>query len=241
VNLAKGLALAWNLPLIGVNHLEAHIYANWLGPDTPSFPLIALIVSGGHTDLVLMKDHGAISRLGSTRDDAAGEAFDKVARALGLGYPGGPAIEQASRSGSPRYKLPRAWLRGSDDFSFSGLKTAVVRLAEELGVPAGPGAESVTADIAASFQQSVVDVLAAKTGTAAVREGVGQILLAGGVAANALLRETILRRSPTPVLIPEPILCTDNAAMVASCGYFHLLAGEVHGWDLDVLPGLKLG
>ncbi len=240
VNLAKALALAWDLPLIGVNHLEAHIYANWLGPDPPAFPLIALIVSGGHTDLVLMKDHRAISRLGSTRDDAAGEAFDKVARALGLGYPGGPAIEQASRGGSPRHRLPRAWLKGSDDFSFSGLKTAVVRLADELGVPRGPGTEAVAADIAASFQQSVVDVLAAKTCAAADREGVGLILLAGGVAANALLRETILHRSPTPVLIPEPVLCTDNAAMVASCGYFHLLAGESHGWDLDVLPGLKL-
>ena len=241
VNLAKALALAWDLPLIGVNHIEAHIYANWLGPETPAFPLIALIVSGGHTDLVLMKDHGAISRLGSTRDDAAGEAFDKVARALGLGYPGGPAIEQASRGGSPRHRLPRAWLKGSDDFSFSGLKTAVVRLADGLGVPGGPGTEAVAAEIAASFQQSVVDVLAAKTCAAAAREGVGLILLAGGVAANALLRETILHRSPTPVLIPEPVLCTDNAAMVASCGYFHLLAGESHGWDLDVLPGLRLG
>jgi N6-L-threonylcarbamoyladenine synthase len=241
VNLAKALALAWDLPLIGVNHLEAHIYANWLGPDTPGFPLLALIVSGGHTDLVLMRGHGAIARLGSTRDDAAGEAFDKVARALGLGYPGGPAIERAARDGSPRHRLPRAWLKGSDDFSFSGLKTAVVRLAEGLGLPDAPGAERVAADIAASFQGAVVDVLAAKTCAAAVREGVGQIIVAGGVAANALLRETLLRRSPVPVLIPEPALCTDNAAMVASCGHFRLLTGEAHGWGLDVLPGLKLG
>jgi N6-L-threonylcarbamoyladenine synthase len=241
VNLAKALALSWDLPLIGVNHLEAHIYANWLGPDTPRFPLIALIVSGGHTDLVLMEGHGRISKLGSTRDDAAGEAFDKVARALGLGYPGGPAIEQASRSGSPHHQLPRAWLRGSDDFSFSGLKTAVVRLAEELGVTAGPGTDSLAADIAASFQQSVVDVLATKTCAAVRRHGVGQILLAGGVAANALLRETMVRRSPAPVLIPEPLLCTDNAAMVASCAYFRRPAADALRWDLDVVPGLKLG
>jgi N6-L-threonylcarbamoyladenine synthase len=241
VNLAKSLALAWNLPLIGVNHLEAHIYANWLGPDEPAFPLLALIVSGGHTDLVLMEDHGVFVKLGGTRDDAAGEAFDKVARALGLGYPGGPAIERASRDRAPHYRLPRAWLKGNDDFSFSGLKTAAVRLADELGVPDGPDTELVAADIAASFQHSVVDVLATKTCAAAVQHGVSRIILAGGVAANALLRETILRRSPTPVLIPEPGLCTDNAAMVASCGYFRLAAGQIDGWDLDVLPGLKLG
>ena len=241
VNLAKAIALAWDLPLIGINHLEAHIYANWLGQDTPVFPLIALIVSGGHTDLVLMKDHGELLRLGRTRDDAAGEAFDKVARALGLGYPGGPAIEQASREGIPRYRLPRAWLKGSDDFSFSGLKTAVVRLAEELGISTRPHPNSVAADVAASFQQAVVDVLVTKTMATASRHGAEQILLAGGVAANELLRETIVRRSPIPVLIPELALCTDNAAMVASCGYFHLLAGEVAGWDLDVLPGLKVG
>jgi len=241
VNSAKAIALAWDLPLIGINHLEAHIYANWLGQDIPVFPLIALIVSGGHTDLVLMKDHGELLRQGRTRDDAAGEAFDKVARALGLGYPGGPAIEQASREGIPRYRLPRAWLKGSDDFSFSGLKTAVVRLAEELAISTGPHPNSVTADIAASFQQAVVDVLVPKTMATASRHGAKQVLVAGGVAANELLRETIVRRSPIPVLIPELSLCTDNAAMVASCGYFHLLAGEVAGWDLDVLPGLKLG
>lgn len=241
VNLAKAIALAWDLPLIGINHLEAHIYANWLGQDIPIFPLIALIVSGGHTDLVLMKDHGELLRLGRTRDDAAGEAFDKVARVLGLGYPGGPAIEQAAREGIPRYRLPRAWLKGSDDFSFSGLKTAVVRLAEESAIPTGPYPNSVAADIAASFQQAVVDVLVTKTTATASRHGAKQVLIAGGVAANELLRETIVRRSPTPVLIPETALCTDNAAMVASCGYFHLLAGEVAGWDLDVLPGLKLG
>jgi len=241
VNLAKALSLAWGLPLIGINHLEAHIYANWLGPETPVFPLITLIVSGGHTDLVLMRDHGEIVRLGRTRDDAAGEAFDKVARVLGLGYPGGPAIESASEHGSPRYRLPRAWLKGSDDFSFSGVKTAVVRLAEELGVSTIRHPNSVAADIAASFQQSVVDVLVTKTSAAARSHRVRQVLLAGGVAANGLLRQSMLSRSPVPVLIPEPVLCTDNAAMVASCGYFRMLAGKVDGWDLDVTPGLKLG
>ncbi len=241
VNLAKALALAWDLPLIGINHLEAHIYANWLGEDTPVFPLLALIVSGGHTDLVLMSNHGELLLLGRTRDDAAGEAFDKVARMLELGYPGGPAVERASREGTPRYHLPRAWLKGSDDFSFSGLKTAVVRLAEELGISTMPHPNSVAADIAASFQRSVVDVLVTKTTAAANRHGVKQVLLAGGVAANELLRETVVRRLPTPVLVPDPVLCTDNAAMIASCGYFHLLAGKVAGWDLDVIPGLKLG
>lgn len=241
VNLAKALALAWELPLIGINHLEAHIYANWLGREAPVFPLIALIVSGGHTDLVLMRDHGDIIRLGQTRDDAAGEAFDKVARVLGLGYPGGPAIELASREGSPRYRLPRAWIKGSDDFSFSGPKTAVVRLARELGLSAMPDRDPVAADVAASFQQSVVDVLVTKTSAAAARHRVRQVLLAGGVAANELLRRTMVDRSPAPVLIPEPVLCTDNAAMVASCGYFHLPAGKFDGWDLDVAPGLKLG
>jgi N6-L-threonylcarbamoyladenine synthase len=241
VNLAKALALAWDLPLIGINHLEAHIYANWLGEESPAFPLLVLIVSGGHTDLVLMRDHGDLTRLGRTRDDAAGEAFDKVARVLGLGYPGGPAVEQASQGKTPGRRLPRAWLRGSDDFSFSGLKTAVVRLADELGIAGGPDGSSAAAGIAASFQESVVDVLVGKTVAAARRHNVKQILLAGGVAANRLLRESMARRSPVPVLIPEIDLCTDNAAMVAACGCFHLMRGNASGLDLDVLPGLKLG
>jgi N6-L-threonylcarbamoyladenine synthase len=241
VNLAKALALAWGLPLIGVNHLEAHIYANWLGEDKPFFPAISLIVSGGHTELVLLQGHGDIVRLGRTRDDAAGEAFDKVARALGLGYPGGPVIERATQGITPTYRLPRAWIKGSDDFSFSGIKTAVVRLAEELKISPSPNPNPLALDLAASFQQAVVDVLVTKTVAAAGKHGVNQILLAGGVAANKLLRETIARRSPIPVLIPAHILCTDNAAMVACCGYFRLLQGKVAGWDLDVVPGLSLG
>jgi N6-L-threonylcarbamoyladenine synthase len=234
VNMAKAIALARGLPLMGVNHLEGHIYANWLGKDSPpTFPLVCLIVSGGHTDLILMKGHGDYLRLGRTRDDAAGEAFDKAARILGLGYPGGPAIEEAARLGDASLPLPRAWLRGSDDFSFSGLKTALLRLVEG-------GKMSSAANAAASFQKAVVDVLVTKTIEVAKRHGVKQILLAGGVAANETLRNTMLSRSPLPVLSSPPILCTDNAAMIAACGYYPLASGKVSGWDLDVVPGLSL-
>ncbi|MBE0415699.1 MAG: tRNA (adenosine(37)-N6)-threonylcarbamoyltransferase complex transferase subunit TsaD [Dehalococcoidia bacterium] len=235
VNIAKAIALAQGLPLLGINHLEGHIYANWLEGRAPDFPLICLIVSGGHSDLLLMKGHGDYQPLGRTRDDAAGEAFDKVARILGLGFPGGPAIEQAALGGnSSLHRLPRPWLKGSDDFSFSGLKTAVLRLVADLSE------KSEKADIAASFQEAVVDVLVTKTVAAARRLGARQIILGGGVASNRPLRQMMAERSPIPVLIPSPILCTDNAAMIASCGYFHLKAGEISGWDLDVAPNLKL-
>jgi N6-L-threonylcarbamoyladenine synthase len=244
VNMAKTLALAKGLPLIGVNHLEAHIYANWLGRDTVSFPVICLIVSGGHSDLVLIKGHSNYVLLGRTRDDAAGEAFDKAARILGLGYPGGPAIEKAASNGNPTISLPRAWLEDSHDFSFSGLKTALLRLAEDGKISADTHPEDNmpgVADAAASFQEAVVDVLVTKTIAAAREYRVNQILLAGGVAANRCLRQTMLEKSPLPVLIPELILCTDNAAMVATCGYFRLRAGKEDGLDLDAVPGLKLG
>ena len=184
-----------------------------------------------------MRGHGDYVVLGRTRDDAAGEAFDKVARVLGLGYPGGPAIEQASREGTARHHLPRAWLRDSDDFSFSGLKTAVLRLAQELGTMD----RSTVADIAASFQEAAVDVLVAKTVEAAKRHQVNCILLSGGVAANLALRETMELRSPIPVLRPSPILCTDNAAMVSASGYFRLLSGQSDPWNIDVRPNLRLG
>jgi len=234
VNIAKAIALAKNLPLVGIDHLEAHIYANWLEGKKPVFPCLCLIVSGGHTELLLMRGHGDYLPLGRTRDDAAGEAFDKVARILGLGYPGGPAIEQAALNGNGAlHPLPRAWLKGSDDFSFSGLKTAVLRLVEEK--PKLP-----PADVAASFQQAVVDVLVTKTIAAAQRVGAKQVALSGGVAANRLLRQDLNGRSPLPVLVPSPPLCTDNAAMIASCGYFHLKAGHTSGWDLDVAPNLRL-
>ena len=232
-NAAKAIAFARDIPIVGINHLEGHIYSNWLAEAQPVFPALCLIVSGGHSDLILMKGHGRYTLLGHTRDDAAGEAFDKAARILGLGYPGGPAIDKASREGAPVIKLPRAWLKGTHDFSFSGLKTALSRLAE------GGQIEKV-ADAAASFQEAVVDVLVKKTATAARAYGVRQVLLAGGVAANSRLRQRLKEASPVPVLIPSLSLCTDNAAMVAACGYFKFQAGKRDGLDLDVVPGLKL-
>lgn len=240
-NFAKTLAFARGLPLTGVNHLEAHIYANWLGGDEPVFPSLCLIVSGGHSDLVLMAGHGRYSMLGRTRDDAAGEAFDKAARILGLGYPGGPAIEKASARGTKPHRFTRAWLPGTDDFSFSGLKTAVLHAARAQGITGDAGEPTEAAyDLAAGFQEAVVDMLSAKTAEAARREGVSQVLLAGGVAANRALRQAIVERSPAPVLCPDISLCTDNAAMVASCGYFRLKEAKTAGWDLDVTPNLKL-
>lgn len=242
VNTAKGLALGRGLPFVGINHLEAHIYANWLtterDPTDIGFPLICLVVSGGHTELVLMTNHGDYQRLGGTLDDAAGEAFDKVGRLLGLEYPGGPAIERAARQGdAASFPLPRSRLQGSWDFSFSGLKTAVLRLVRTLERRCDP---LPVADLAASFQFAVVDVLAEKTVSAARECGVHQILLAGGVSANQSLRESVCRRSVVPVLYPPPVLCTDNAAMVAAAGTRHLKAGHHSDWDLDVVPGLRL-
>jgi len=248
VNVAKAIALAKQLPLSGVNHLEAHIYANWLD-TTPhqtssseeekvKFPCLCLIVSGGHSDLVLMKGHGRFEKLGRTRDDAAGEAFDKAARILGLGYPGGPAIEEAANTGTPHFPLPRAWLKQSHDFSFSGLKTALWHLVQKEAILANP---ALVADAAASFQLAVVDVLLTKTIEAAKGLGVRQILLSGGVAANKLLRECFLNSSPVPVLFPPFHLCIDNAAMVATCGYHHFQNNQLSSYDLDVVPNLSLG
>ena len=238
VNVAKAIALAQELPITGVNHLEGHIYANWLGDSSPGsvpdFPLVCLIVSGGHSDLVLMRGHGDYVILGRTRDDAAGEAFDKAARILGLGYPGGPAIEQAARNGNTiSIQLPRAWLKGTSDFSFSGVKTALLRAVEK-------GMVSNGADAAASFQEAVVDVLVTKTVAVAKERRVKQILLAGGVASNESLRQRLAQNSSIPVLVPEPVLCTDNAAMIAACGYYRFQAGKIDGLDLDVIPSLRL-
>ena len=233
VNTAKALAFSRRLTIIGINHLEGHIYANWLSGETPELPAICLIVSGGHSDLVLMKDHGKYTVLGRTRDDAAGEAFDKAARILGLGYPGGPAIEKAAGEGKDTLALPRAWLRGTSDFSFSGLKTALLRLVEG-------GKVSSVYDAAASFQQAVIDVLVTKTLSVAREHRVRQIMLAGGVAANKALRVRFKESSTIPVLIPELILCTDNAAIIAACGYFSLKKGKMSNLDMDVIPGLTL-
>jgi N6-L-threonylcarbamoyladenine synthase len=235
VNTAKAISMSKTIPLTGVNHLEGHIYAKWISQNktSPEFPLLALIVSGGHSDLVLMKDHGIYELIGRTRDDAAGEAFDKAARILNLGYPGGPAIQKASESGTPSIDLPRSWIKGTNDFSFSGIKTALLRLEESKRI-------DNKLDAAASFQEAIAEVLVTKTINAAEEYGVKQIILAGGVAANKPLRERLVRESILPVLIPEIRLCTDNAAMIAACGFFRFLAGKIDGLSLDVSPGLKL-
>ncbi|MGQ9568702.1 MAG: tRNA (adenosine(37)-N6)-threonylcarbamoyltransferase complex transferase subunit TsaD [Anaerolineae bacterium] len=246
VNTAKAIAWARGLPLVGVNHLEGHIYANWLLTEPeptppPVLPTLALIVSGGHTELVLVRDHGAYWRLGGTLDDAAGEAFDKVARLLGLGYPGGPAIQRAAQEGDPTaFRFPRAHLGGSYDFSFSGLKTAVLRTVEALKQKGHPRFLPV-ADLAASFQAAVVDILVEKAARAAEAFRVQEVLLAGGVAANAFLRAEAQRRIPVPVRIAPPFLCTDNAAMVAAAGYFAYQSGRRAGLDLDVVASERLG
>ena len=246
LNLGKALAFAHRLPLVGVNHLEGHIYANWLEhpqlAEGDVFPMLCLLVSGGHSDLVFMQGHGSYQMLGRTRDDAAGEAFDKVGRMLGLGYPGGPAIEKLAEKSQEPYRFPRAWLKETFDFSFSGLKTAVLHAVRALGVEGGKGADEETiANMAAGFQQAVVEVLVAKTADAAVAYKAKYVLIAGGVAANKHLRGEISRRSPVPVLFPRPLWCTDNAAMIAACGCYRLRSGMLHGLDLDVAPGLKLG
>jgi N6-L-threonylcarbamoyladenine synthase len=250
VNYAKGLALGRSLPLVGVNHLEGHVYSLWLtARDTPiRFPVICLIVSGGHSEIVLIAGHGEYTLLGSTIDDAAGEAFDKVARLLGLPYPGGPSIERTAREGDPEaYDLPRA-LRGEGyHFSFSGLKTAVLRAVqtphEGKRLPKGesmnpdqlrPGVN--IPDVAASFQAAVVESLAEKTILAAGEHAVTEIWIAGGVSANQALRQAMTAASPIPVCFPPLKLCGDNAAMIASAGYFRYVRGFRDDLDMDVRP-----
>lgn len=295
LTVGKTLSLTYTLPFLGVNHLEAHIYANWLRQQhaselpsdsesawefqsgDPTFPLLSLVISGAHSELILMHGHSQYELLGQTRDDAAGEAFDKVARILGLDYPGGPAIQLAAQQAEEElqragktlalarktYRLPRAWLRGTYDFSFSGLKTAVLQLAEgaseqqypaevsgkkqasrytRMGISAQKSGVNVPL-LAASFQDAVVDVLAVKTRLAAQQYHVRQVLLAGGVAANTALRARLEQElEPLEIRLTYPPIafCTDNAAMIASAAFFHLLRGEQHGLDLDVDPGLSL-
>ena len=234
VNFAKSLVLARQLPLLGINHLEGHIYANWLSEELPDLPCLCLIVSGGHSDLILMEAHGSFRKLGSTRDDAAGEAFDKGARILGLPYPGGPSIQVAATGVTSSLTLPRAWLKDSDDFSFSGVKTALLYMVEEKK----DISTNWIGEAAAAFQDAIVDVLVTKTVQAALKLGVKQILLSGGVAANSELRRRMMADSPLPVSMPPPILCTDNAAMIGACAYYHFIGGQFDNEQLDVVPGL---
>ena len=240
LNLAKGLALGADLPLVGVNHLEGHLYSAWVynagetPPPEPQFPLMALLVSGGHTELNLMEDYLKYKRLGATLDDAAGEAFDKVARLLQLGYPGGPAIQKAAEEGDPAaIHFPRAWLEGSWDFSFSGVKTAVLREIKRLE---DEGKPIPVANMAASFQAAVVEVLLNKTLKAARQFGAKEILVAGGVSANKALRQAFQAQKEFPMHIPPLSLCTDNAAMVAAAGYFRFALGQTDGLEIDMLP-----
>ena len=247
VNAAKALAFTKNKNFLGVHHLEGHVYASWLEKIDPSsepgFPLLCLIASGAHTDLIVMSDHGKYNVIGRTRDDAAGEAFDKAARLLGLGFPGGPAIQKVAHNIKPEISLPRAWMGDTFDFSFSGLKTAVLHKAQEKGLypppPHGISADEV-AKMAAAFQEAVVDVMIKKAIRAVKDYKVKGLLLGGGVAANSLLREEAIKQSPVPVLIPSPVLCTDNGAMIAAAAYFRLRQGETHQFDLDPKSSLSM-
>lgn len=307
VNAAKALAFARQKPLIAVNHIEGHVYSNWLIPEAevakgesrgePRLPAVCLVVSGGHTELILMNGHGQYRLLGKTIDDAAGEAFDKAARILGLGYPGGPAIQKAAEGGDTnRFHFPRAQLKGTLDFSFSGLKTALLRKVEEYGFhaskpapwqrtegagtgdqgsvvadnghvaeprqgekPNAPPAVHVAhvttperqqpapttirelpvADLAASFQAAVVDVLAEKTAAAASQTGAREVLVAGGVAANSYLRDQLGQRLSVPFRYPPLVLCTDNAAMIAAAAYYRYADSRQYDFTLDIEPNAR--
>ncbi|MCA1216784.1 tRNA (adenosine(37)-N6)-threonylcarbamoyltransferase complex transferase subunit TsaD [Bacillus amyloliquefaciens] len=241
VNAAKALSFAHQIPLVGVHHIAGHIYANRLIGEL-QFPALALVVSGGHTELVYMKEHGSFEVIGETLDDAAGEAYDKVARTMGLPYPGGPQIDKLAAVGTDSIPLPRAWLEeGSYNFSFSGLKSAVINTLHN----ASQKNEVIPPeDLAASFQQSVIDVLTAKTSKAAKEYGVKQVLLAGGVAANKGLRAALQQEfshSGDPELIIPPLsLCTDNAAMIAAAGTVAFEKGIRGSYDMNGQPGLEL-
>lgn len=239
INTAKALAFAKNKPLIGVHHIAGHIYANRLIEEF-QFPLLALIVSGGHTELIYMEGHGKYEVIGSTLDDAAGEAFDKVARMLELPYPGGPHIDKLASFGKETIDFPRAWLGDSYNFSFSGLKSAVINKIHNANQRALPLYKE---DVAASFQASVVEVLTEKTFRAAKEYEVEQVIVAGGVAANKGLRRALDERfsnSNIPVLIPPLNLCTDNAAMIAAAGMIAYEEGRRSSWDLNANPSLKI-
>lgn len=240
---AKAIAFARNIPLVGVHHIEGHISANYIENQDLKPPFLCLVVSGGHTHLVRVKDYGEYEILGRTVDDAAGEAFDKVARAIGLGYPGGPKIEVAAREGNPNaIAFPRAKVNGSAyDFSFSGLKSAVLNY---INGEKMKGNEVNPNDLAASFQKAVVDVLVDHAMHAVDEYRPTAFAIAGGVASNGALREamrTACEKKKIPFYHPSPILCTDNAAMIGAAGYYEFISGQRSGWDLNAVPNLKLG
>lgn len=243
VSAAKAIAFATGKPLVGVHHIEGHISANYIENKQLEPPFACLVVSGGHTHLVMVKDYGEYEIIGCTRDDAAGEAFDKVARAIGLGYPGGPKIDRLSREGNPdAVKFPRAKVDGSDyDFSFSGLKSAVLNYlnsCEMKGIPVN------NADVAASFQKAVIDVLVEHSLHAVKEYGFEKFAIAGGVASNSSLRaafETACKNQKIAFFHPSPIFCTDNAAMIGVAGYYEYIKGTRSGYDLNAIPNLRLG
>lgn len=243
---AKAMAYAAGIPLLGINHLEGHIYANFLEHSDLEFPILTLLVSGGHTNLLLSKKHLDYEVLGSTRDDAAGEAFDKIARTLGLGYPGGPEIEKAAVAGDPNaFDFPRAMLEADSlDFSFSGLKSAVLNT---LNTAKMKGQTLDINDVAASFQKAVIDILVAKTKRALAKfPEIKTLALAGGVAANTSLRENLAQELDSlnnniRFVYPSLSLCTDNGAMISIAGYYHFLEGKYSSWKLNAIPGLGLG
>lgn len=243
VSAAKAIAFAAGKPLVGVHHIEGHISANYIENKDLEPPFICLVVSGGHSHLVVVKDYGDYEIIGRTRDDAAGEAFDKVARAIGLGYPGGPKIDRVSREGNPdAVVFPRAKVDGSSyDFSFSGLKSAVLNYLNSCEMK---GIEICQADVAASFQKAVIDVLVGHSMEAVSQYHLKKFAIAGGVASNSALRaafEEACRKKGLEFYHPSPIYCTDNAAMIGVAGYYEYIKGTRHGWDLNAVPNLKLG
>ena len=243
LSFAKAYAYALGLPLVGVHHIEGHIAANYIEHPELEPPFLCLVVSGGHTHLVNVKDYDSFEILGRTRDDAAGEAYDKVARAIGLGYPGGPKIDRVAKEGNPSaIDFPRAKLSGDEyDFSFSGLKSAVLNY---LNLCQMKGIEVVQADVAASFQAAVVDVLAANAVLAMESYNAKKFAIAGGVASNTALRERLeaeCKKRNVEFYRPSPILCTDNAAMIGCAGYYEFIKGKRDGLDLNAVPQLRLG
>ena len=239
---AKGLAFASKKPLVGVNHIEGHICANYIQHKDLKPPFISLVVSGGHTFIVHVKDYGIYEVIGQTRDDAAGEAYDKVARALGLGYPGGPKIDKLAKEGNPKaITFPKANFHEETlDFSFSGVKSAVLNYLNKCNMQ---NIEINKADVAASFQQAVVDVLKDNVLLTCKKKNIDTIAIAGGVASNSTLRETLINeagKKGIKVLFPTPILCTDNAAMIGSAAYFNLVNGKISDLNLNAKPNLKL-